>query len=78
MVLPPACLRCSFPMHAALLTCLSADSTREEVGAPKASYGSIIWVGFLGWVGCSLMLHTLAGAGASGRQGERVQRQELP
>lgn len=72
MVLPPACLRCLFPMHSFLLTCLFAGPTMEEVVAPRASFASIIWIGFLGWVGCSLMLHTLASG--SGRQGETAQR----
>lgn len=43
--------------------------------ALRANYASIIWLSFLGWVDCSMMLYGLAGAGAGGggRQGESAE-----
>lgn len=59
----------------ALFTCLFAGPTVEEAVALRANYASIIWLSFLGWVGCSMMLYGLAGAraGGGGRQGESAE-----
>lgn len=61
---------CCPSWYVALFTCLFAGHTVEEVVAPRANYASIIWLSFLGWVGCSMMLYALAGAGAGGGGGQ--------